>query len=196
LNSNDVLSTMPCFIMYLAFAAILNWLLGSAFALPPRTAVDYGDCKSRLILYLKVADGFKGWGFKPTNQKDFQHRASPYFVPIAVFICNRLQNECMGPTETFNACNSALTFASAGKVGEKADRFNKDIIPDVAPKPEPTPTPPAPEPSKAWRNQYKIKAKLFGLQHEYDGDVNLKSWFDSSRSASLHACPNSSDVSE
>jgi hypothetical protein len=96
----------------------------------------------------------------------------------------------------FNACNSALTFASAGKVGEKADRFNKDIIPDVAPKPEPTPTPPAPEPSKAWRNQYKIKAKLFGLQHEYDGDVNLKSWFDSSRSASLHACPNSSDVSE
>jgi hypothetical protein len=124
----------------------------NAFALPPRTAVDYGDCKSRLILYLKVADGFKGWGFRPTNQKDFQHRASPYFVPIAVFICNRLRNECMGPTETFNAYNSALTFASAGKVGEKADRFNKDIIPDVAPKPEPTPTPPAPEPSKAWRN--------------------------------------------
>jgi hypothetical protein len=79
----------------------------------------------------------------------------------------------MAPTETFNACNFALTLSLAEKVGEKVDRFNRGIMPHIAPKPEPTRTPPAAEPSKASQNQYKIKAKLFGLQHGYDGDVNL-----------------------
>jgi hypothetical protein len=165
-------------IFCLTFATIVASSLANAAALLPRAVADFGDCKTPLISYVRGADGLKGWGYKPTNQKDFPHGASPDFLAIADFICNRLRNECMAPMKTFSTCSWVTTFASVGKDDEKANLFNKGIMADLAPKPTPAPGPPAPKPTSPPKDKYNIEAKPSGVLLEYDGDVDLKWWFD------------------
>jgi hypothetical protein len=165
-------------LLCVTFATIVASSFADAAALLPRAVADFGDCTKPLISYVRGSDGLKGWGYKPTNQKDFPHGASPDFHAIADFICNRLRNECMAPKETVTTCNWVTTFSSAGKDDQKADLFNKGIMADLAPKPTQTPGPPAPKPTPPPKDKYNIEAKLSGALLEYDGDIDLRWWFD------------------
>jgi len=140
-------------------------------ALDPRAISDFGDCSNPTIAYIKGADGLRGYGYTPANQKDFPHGATTDFAAISNFICRRLQNECLAPASTVGLCDWGALIGSTTKDQKAADAFNDNLMKNMAPDPNPKPEPSSKPP-------HKIEAKLSSRQIVYDGDLDLRWWFD------------------
>jgi hypothetical protein len=169
-----------------ALASILFFQSASSVALDPRAISDFGDCSNPTIAYVKDADGMRGYGYTPANQKDFPHGATADFTAISDFICRRLQNECRAPASTVGLCDWGALIGLTAKDKQAADAFNENLMRDMtapAPAPNPAPNPsPAPSPSPApapeEKPKYNIETKLSSQQIVYDGDLDLRWWFD------------------
>ncbi|KAF1834731.1 hypothetical protein BDW02DRAFT_568833 [Decorospora gaudefroyi] len=161
-------------LLSLALASVILSPLAHSAAVKPRAPYDFGSCGVPQISYVKGEDGLNGYGFKPTNQKDFPHGAAPDFVAIAQFICNRLKNECVASGETVALCRLTL-LASKKETDDaaKASVFNKWIKSDKDEEPSPKP-----KPKKPTKPEYNIETKISSKHVIYEGDLDLRWWFD------------------
>ena len=162
-----------------ALTSLLLFESAYSAVLMPRAAADFGDCTNPTIAYVKGVDGLRGYGYKPVNQKDFPHGAATEFTAIADFICGRLQNECLAPTATAALCRLSALGAKVEKEQKAVDWFNENIMQNINPTPSPAPKPkPKPTPTPQPKRIYNIETKISSRHVLYDGDLDLRWWFD------------------
>ncbi|KAH7148976.1 hypothetical protein B0J13DRAFT_523632 [Dactylonectria estremocensis] len=130
-------------------------------ALIRRASPDLGVCTEPTIMYVENQDGMLGFGYKPTNNDNFPHGASPDIRSITDFICSNLQNVCRAPTESVDVCKTAAAAADGKEGQDAADAFNNAINASPASVPSNTGEASSPSvPSDVETAQYTIHPTL------------------------------------
>jgi hypothetical protein len=82
----------------------------------------------------------------------------------------------LAPAKAYGLCDWAALIGSTAKAEQAVVAFNENIMQDIAP--IPTSAAPVPQPTASAKPDYKIEAKVSKKTAVYNGDMDLRWWFD------------------